>query len=47
MGYARDRLAVVIVQDIRDVPAEFEGALEADLMSSYAEIHERMAAGAW
>ncbi|MBK5993683.1 hypothetical protein JHN53_18940 [Streptomyces sp. MBT58] len=45
VGYTRDRLAVVIVQDIRDAPAEFEDALEADLMSSYAEIHQRMAAG--
>ncbi|MFG2767423.1 hypothetical protein [Streptomyces rubiginosohelvolus] len=45
VGYARDRLVVVIVQDIRDVPAEFEDALDEDLMSSYAEIHERMAAG--
>lgn len=44
VGYAHDRLAVVIVQDIRDVPAEFGDALEADFMSACAEMHQRMAA---
>ncbi|MFD7324276.1 hypothetical protein ACFV9D_24795 [Streptomyces sp. NPDC059875] len=43
VGYAQDRLVMVIVQDVRDAPAEFPDALEADFMSSCAEMHQRMA----
>lgn len=44
VGYARDRLVMVIVQDVRDAPAEFADALEADFMSSCVEMHQRMEA---
>ncbi|MEU0405880.1 hypothetical protein ABZ318_37915 [Streptomyces sp. NPDC006197] len=45
LGYARDRLVMVIVQDIRDAPAEFADALEADFMSACVAMHQRMEAG--
>ncbi|WP_234381581.1 hypothetical protein [Streptomyces sp. NRRL S-1521] len=44
VGYARERLVLVIVQDVRDVPAEFTDALEVDSMSASVEMHQRMAA---
>ncbi|MET9347579.1 hypothetical protein [Streptomyces termitum] len=44
VGYARERLVLVIVQDVRDVPAEFADILEADFMSASVEMHQRMAA---
>ncbi|MFF5976949.1 hypothetical protein ACFY7C_36145 [Streptomyces sp. NPDC012769] len=44
VGYARERLVLVIVQDVRDAPAEFADVLEADFMSASVEMHQRMAA---
>ncbi|MET8177168.1 hypothetical protein [Streptomyces clavifer] len=44
VGYARERLVLVIVQDVREVPAEFADVLEADFMSAPVEMHQRMAA---
>ncbi|MFJ3616211.1 hypothetical protein [Streptomyces hydrogenans] len=44
VGYARERLVLVIVQDVREVPAEFADILEADFMSASGEMHQRMAA---
>ncbi|WCL83159.1 hypothetical protein [Streptomyces sp. JCM 35825] len=43
VGYARERL-VLVIQDVRDVPAEFTDALEVDSMSASVEMHQRMAA---
>ncbi|MGW5003484.1 hypothetical protein ACWEP8_38165 [Streptomyces hydrogenans] len=44
LGYARERLVLVIVQDVREVPAEFADVLEAEFMSASVEMHQRMAA---
>ncbi|MFF5715166.1 hypothetical protein [Streptomyces sp. NPDC012756] len=44
VGYGLERLVLVIVQDVRDVPAEFTDALEADFMAATVEMHRRMAA---
>ncbi|MEZ0156226.1 hypothetical protein [Streptomyces griseorubens] len=44
VGYARERLVMVLVQDVREAPVEFADALEADHRSIAAEMHQRMAA---
>lgn len=44
LGYARERLVVVLVQDIREAPAEFADALEEHFISAGAEMHRRLAA---
>ncbi|MFJ2568463.1 hypothetical protein ACIO02_37060 [Streptomyces sp. NPDC087568] len=44
LAYARERLVVVLVQDVREAPAAFADALENDFLSAGAEMHQRMAA---
>ncbi|MGI3202487.1 hypothetical protein ACRJ4W_37245 [Streptomyces sp. GLT-R25] len=43
LGYARERLVVVLVQDVREAPAEFAAALEEYFISAGAEMHRRLA----
>ncbi|MET8697155.1 hypothetical protein ABZV65_31970 [Streptomyces bauhiniae] len=45
VGYARERLVLVIVQDVREEPVEVADALEEDFSRSGHEMIERMSAG--
>ncbi|MBQ0883187.1 hypothetical protein KBY48_35410 [Streptomyces sp. RT42] len=44
VGYARERLVLVIVQDVREAPADVSDALEKDLARRGHEMIERMSA---
>lgn len=44
VGYARERLVLVIVQDVREAPAEVSDALEKDFVRRGHEMIERMSA---
>lgn len=44
LSYARERLVVVLVQDVREAPAEFAGGLEEDFTRSSHEMIERTSA---
>ncbi|MEU1790278.1 hypothetical protein ABZ553_31285 [Streptomyces sparsogenes] len=44
VGYARERLVVVLVQDVREEPAEVSDALEKDFLRRGREMTERMSA---
>lgn len=44
VGYARERLVVVLVQDVREEPAEISDALQKDFIRRGHEMIERMSA---
>ncbi|MCX4564236.1 hypothetical protein [Streptomyces sp. 2-1] len=44
VGYARERLVVVLVQDVREEPAEVSDVLEKDFIRRGHEMIERMSA---